>query len=264
MKHNVVDRPIFVVGCPRSGTSMMQWALRTHPNLWGSAESDFLLPLLDGANSAYKVGTARGKLHWLPRQWVSREEFLGWIGVGINAMYTNRSNGQTWVEQTPQYTLHLADLAMMFPGTRFVGMIRDGRDVVASLRNFVAPMSHGQACRTWVAHTEALLAHHADHPGTVLLARYEEVVANTETILGDLFRDLDETPSDEAVHFVRNEPPINSSFDTPVGDQPRWSDWTAAERAAFVEIAGELLVKLRYESDQTWVDLALPATAESH
>jgi len=233
---------------------MMQWALRKHPHLWGSAESDFLVPLLAGAGESYKRGSTRGKMHWLQREWVSEQEYLRWIGLGINAMYTNRSRGLTWVEQTPQYTLHLAGLTAMFPGARFVGMVRDGRDVVASLRNFVEPMSHRSACREWVSHTEALLAHVEDHPESLLLVRYEEVVSDTAEALDRIFGFLRLDPSSDSANFIRNEPPINSSFDSPRGPDPRWAVWSKSERDSFAAVAGGLLSKLGYVGDHGWLD----------
>ena len=36
---------VFIIGCPRSGTSVFSWALAAHPNFWTSAESDYLADL---------------------------------------------------------------------------------------------------------------------------------------------------------------------------------------------------------------------------
>ena len=76
MNVEICDKPIFVLGPPRSGTSMMQWALRQHPDLWGGEESDFLVPLLRNLERSYEHGLKRGDKHWLARQEVSYEEYL--------------------------------------------------------------------------------------------------------------------------------------------------------------------------------------------
>ena len=106
--------PIFVVGSPRSGTSMLHWALVQHPAIWGGVESDFISRLINGANKAYASGTRYGELHWLSKEGVTRADFLGYIGTGIDRMYRSRSNGQRWVEQTPHYVLCYDDLDAMF------------------------------------------------------------------------------------------------------------------------------------------------------
>ena len=68
--------PVFIVGAPRSGTSMLHWALVQHENLWGSVESDFISRLIEGTETAYASGTKFGKFHWLIREKVEKSEFF--------------------------------------------------------------------------------------------------------------------------------------------------------------------------------------------
>ena len=43
----VVNDPIFIVGAPRSGTTLLQYMLRSHPNISiPTGESHFFIPLL--------------------------------------------------------------------------------------------------------------------------------------------------------------------------------------------------------------------------
>lgn len=253
----IIPRPVFVLGAPRSGTSMMQWALREHPQLWGSEESDFLIALISGADEAHRKGTERGDLHWLSSQQVSRDEFLRHIGYGVNALYTQRSGGLIWVEQTPQYTLHLDDLHCMFPSARFVFMMRDGRSVVHSLRHFVNPVEHERACHMWRTFTEAALRFAESPAGETLhIARYEQVVRDTRQQLKELFDFLDLEYEPASAAFISDRGPINSSFAGETGlakTAPRWHVWTPDERRFFHEVAGDLLIRLGYEQDASWV-----------
>ncbi len=255
---DICDNPIFVVGAPRSGTSMMQWSLRQHPDLWGGQESDFFVPLIEGARAAYEFGTVRGDLHWLSGQHVSREEFVGRVGDGMNALYVSRSGGKRWVEQSPIYTLHLDTMVQMFPGARFIYMLRDGRSVVHSLRNFVHPMSHDDATATWCAYTEAALAFADSASGSAMLTvRYEDVVSDTEAALRSIYDFLDIPYAEASADFISSRRPINSSFIDESSSQEklgsRWSSWTAAERDSFAGSAGSLIIALGYEADASWV-----------
>lgn len=252
------EDPIFVVGAPRSGTSMMQWSLRQHPHLWGGQESDFLVPLVDALRDVHEYGSRREKLHWLSGQGISLDDFVGYVGLGVNAMYTDKAGGRRWVEQTPYYTLHLPMMLRLFPGAQFLFMLRDGRQVVHSLRNFVVPMAHREACQTWRRYTEAGLAfsesEQADH---VMTVRYDRVVADTQRELARVFEFLDEPFEHASVEFIRLKAPINSSFEGEASSDkiaPRWSTWTRAEREEFVEIAGDLLLDLGFAPDHGWVD----------
>jgi hypothetical protein len=232
------ERPIFVVGAPRSGTSMMQWALRQHPALWGGPESDFLVPLVAGARDAYELGTRREKLHWLSGQKVSWPEFLQHVGHGVNALYTQRAGGLRWVEQTPQYTLHLADIATMFPKAQFLMMLRDGRDVVASLRNFALPQTHEQACRTWVRYVQAGREFgRGSEARRLMTIRYEWVVSDPHHAFQEILLFLQEAYEPACARFVTDRPPINSSFRGGTREQ-RWRSWSTREMRVFERIAG--------------------------
>lgn len=254
MNVNVCDNPIFVLGPPRSGTSMMQWALRQHPNLWGGQESDFMIPLVKDLREVWDFGRTRERLHWISGQNVSWEEFVGHIGVGLNAMYMSRSRGLRWVEQTPQYTLYLDDMVTLFPGAQFLFMTRDGREVVASLRNFVNPVAHRRACEIWRDFIRAGLDFSAGPRGAQFhRVSYREAVRSTEDEMARVFRFIGEPFVQESVEFIRSKNPINSSFAGEDRSVPRWKSWTPEERQTFAEVAGDLLVELGFEADESWV-----------
>jgi hypothetical protein len=253
---DICASPIFVVGAPRSGTSMMQWALRQHPELWGGQESDYLIPLFERLREIHEFGSRRGRLHWLSGQKVALEEFVKFIGMGINALYSNRAGGRRWVEQTPQYTLHLEQMATYFPGARFLFMLRDGRQVVASLRNFVEPLEHEEACRTWATFVRAGLTFARSELGTQMrIVRYESIVSETEATIRDICTFLGESFCEKSVEFIGSKR-INSSFEAKPADalRPRWMTWSTEERRSFHALAGELLIELGYAPDPSWLE----------
>jgi hypothetical protein len=252
----LTESPIFVLGAPRSGTSMMQWALRQHPELWGGQESDFLVPLIEHLRSVHELGSRRGKLHWISGQKVNFDEFLAYAGVGMNALYTNRSGGLRWVEQTPQYTLHMDDILLLFPGAVFIMMLRDGRDVVASLRHFVNPVEHVEASNLWATFVSAGLDFAAGPKAErVHLVSYQDVVESTEAALAKVYAFLDLPESLESVAWITERSPINTSFPdaAPGSSIARWRTWTATQRREFHEAAGEVLIRAGFEVDDSWV-----------
>lgn len=256
---SICPDPIFVVGAPRSGTSMMQWSLRQHQRLWGGEESDFLIPLIRASHDVHQQGTRRGERHWLSSEGVEWEEFVRYVGMGMNALYTQRSDGKRWVEQTPQYTLHLDELSTMFPGAVFLFMLRDGRQVVHSLRHFVNPVEHERACQIWRTFTLAGLEFAgSDRQDRLFTVSYDEIVQRTADTLLDIYSFLGLEFAQASVEFITSRGPINSSF---AGESalakvtPRWELWTPDERRIFNEVAGDLLVELGFEDDDSWVEL---------
>ena len=253
----VCDSPVFVLGAPRSGTSMMQWALREHPALWGGPESDFLIPLIDDLRPVFDYGSRREQLHWLSAQGVTWEEFLRYTGYGINALFTQRAGGLRWVEQTPPYVHHLDDLLTMFPGSRFVFMLRDGRSVTESLRRFVEPMQLPKGAQVWSESVVAGLAFASSQNGDRLhVARYEDVVRDTDGALKAVYDFLELPHEPASVEFIRSKSPINASFPGETSEDktaPRWLGWSEEERLQFKDIAGDTLIAAGYERDDSWV-----------
>jgi Sulfotransferase family len=254
---DICDAPIFVLGPPRSGTSMMQWALRQSPMLWGGQESDFLIPLMSSLRDVYRFGSKREKLHWLSGQEVSFDEFARHIGVGINALYTDRSGGKRWVEQTPQYTLHLDDMHRLFPSAQFLFMVRDGREVVHSLRNFVNPVAHEDASRIWVDFIRAGVEFSNGSNGRQLMfVSYHDAVHDTVAELTRVYDFIGEPFTRASVEFITSKAPINSSFDAgdnAAGKTAGWGSWDLSERQTFDDIAGRTLEALGFVEDSAWV-----------
>ena len=68
---SICPNPIFVVGCPRSGTSVLAHSLARHSQMWLGPESDYIAPLACLAKELYTFGTQRGERHWLSNQGVT-------------------------------------------------------------------------------------------------------------------------------------------------------------------------------------------------
>src|SRR5262245_3379258 len=127
--------PVFIIGSPRSGTSILSWSLAQHRQLWTSAESDFLYDLFGCGHLEKAFETTRGRpgSTWLREEAVDKREFYGCLGLGVNALFTSRAGGRRWIDQTPLYTMIADLLADVFPGAFFLHILRDGRRVVDSM-----------------------------------------------------------------------------------------------------------------------------------
>ena len=80
------NRPIFVVGSPRSGTSILAWCLGYHPNIFPVPESNWMGDFAVQVARSYQVGAARGILSILSAMGISRGEFFSHIGRSINSL----------------------------------------------------------------------------------------------------------------------------------------------------------------------------------
>lgn len=212
---------VFVLGCPRSGTSALAWALAQHPRFWTSDESDFIWHLFgDGKlEDAYKRSQSglRGG-GWLQTEGVSYEEFYGFLGSGISALFASRSGGRIWVDQSPSYLLMAKDLALMFPSARFLHVARDGRQVVASMlaSGFDEPWAHDPtlAWETWVAFVKAGLELEEMYSGRVMRVLQQRMREEPRELMAEVLSFLGCEYHDGPASFLMNKT-INSSFSRP-------------------------------------------------
>jgi hypothetical protein len=84
--HEEINKPIFVVGSPRSGTSILAWCLGYHPNIFPVPESNWMGDFAVNVAMSYQIGAARGIFSILSAMGISRDEFLSHIGRSINSL----------------------------------------------------------------------------------------------------------------------------------------------------------------------------------
>jgi hypothetical protein len=112
----------------------------------------------------------------------------------MRAMLANLQPGELFVDKTPLHALYLAEIRELLPESRIIHVIRDPRDVVASLlaasRTWGlgwAPRTSRAAVRMWVEHVRAATeAAKNVSPGQFLEVRYENLLVSPETTLHDV------------------------------------------------------------------------------
>ena len=262
---------VFVFGCPRSGTSVLAWALASHPDFWTSDESDFIHYLCgDGKlHQAYQKSCSRADGGWLTVNQVPYIEFAAAIGAGIDEMFLARAGYKRWIDSDPGYVLMAEDLAMMFPRAKFLHIVRDGRAVVASMLhsrfNEVWATDIRLACEAWVHYVRTGLKFQKNHPERAMQVNLEKLTADLSTEFGLIFDFLGARPHRGPIEFVRSNR-INSSYGNSAPADMRlpkqaaslpkrpWSQWDTDAIRHFTEVAGPLMLELGYPIDSSWVD----------
>src|SRR5437763_7583826 len=84
MATSLKNRPIFIVGSPRSGTSILTWCPGEHSDILLQEESDWMGRFAVDIAVAYEIGTRRGPRSQLSAIGLRREEFFVPFGQTIN------------------------------------------------------------------------------------------------------------------------------------------------------------------------------------
>ncbi|PYY20665.1 MAG: hypothetical protein DMG62_22630 [Acidobacteria bacterium] len=240
-----INRPIFVVGSPRSGTSILAWCLGHHPNIFPVPESNWIGDFAVNVAVAHQIGSARGGLSILSAMEIRDDEFFAAFGRTINELVVghrrdleiNRENSNSpskvnlrwleatsmaagpktrWVDGTPEYSLHICGLRKLFPQGRFVHVFRDVDEVVRSMVNFHRATgiqlvaNEEDAYKYWLRTVRACLkAEEAYGPHVVYRLRYTALVENPGSALRSLLDFVGEPYSAKCLEPLSQR--INSS-----------------------------------------------------
>jgi hypothetical protein len=148
-------RPVFIGGCPRSGTTLVRSMLDSHPDLGIPHETRFLI-------YAYRHRARWGDMavrehrEQLGRWVVGRDLSRHWrlcddpeaivqsiveagptIGSVLSApfrLYAQRQGKARWGDKRPALLLDLDAIFAMFPDAQYINVVRDPRAAVASIR----------------------------------------------------------------------------------------------------------------------------------
>jgi hypothetical protein len=223
-----LNKPIFVVGSPRSGTSILTWCLGYHPNIFPVPESNWIGEFAASVEIGYQVGTARGDYSVLSAMDISEDEFFAAFGQRINelmlhhrerleakrkircielkldrrwleASSTATGPKRRWVDGTPEYSLHICGLRKLFPEARFVHLVRDVTAVVRSLLHFhrVSGVhlvtNEEEAFGYWLRRVKACLkAEEAYGPRVIHRLLYSSLINDPESAMRSLLEFIGE------------------------------------------------------------------------
>ncbi len=163
-------RPVFIVGCPRSGTTLLQALLASHPDVHSLPETHFLQTLLQCEDqrrlrratsaqwwrsvhawrrgllaAAGWAGPRRVRRSWAGMPELARSAPQGparascRLGRQMRAFelawqaQCRQAGKHIWVEKTPDHLFYLRHLRRHLPHARVIHVLRDGEEVVASL-----------------------------------------------------------------------------------------------------------------------------------
>jgi hypothetical protein len=208
--HQTRPMPI-VVGAPRSGTTLLRFMLDSHPELAIPPETGFLslASSFEGKGDALRerfiralITYPKGSPNW-PDFEISEKTFRAelarlspfTISDGYRAfyrLYAGRFGKPRWGDKTPLYCLDLPLIRRFLPETRFIHIIRDGRDVALSLRRMW--FSPGSAIETLAAYwRECVLAARGGglDRSDYLEVRYDTLILNTPEVLRKICRFID-------------------------------------------------------------------------
>ena len=280
----------FIVGAARSGTTLLRLMLDSHPLMAIPPETHFLTEVFSGAGESPDepervLGALTSHARWadfgiaekaLERR--LRDSAPLTQGAAIRAfyeLYAERHGKPRWGDKTPTYVFTMREIEDLLPEARFIHVVRDGRDVVVSLRRvWFGPKDIDEIAEWWASRVVAA-RRQGEQLHCYMELRYEDLVQEPAAVLEHVceFLELDWDPAmlryperaadrlREEAHELRWDGDRRIGADERLGihdavrEPPsterigRWrSILSEEERVRFERIAGPVLRRLGYET----------------
>lgn len=161
-----LNRPLFIIGSPRSGTSLLRLILTSHSQVLIPPECGFIIWLQNkyadwtaSHNSdAVRIASFVEDLFaskkfdtWMLSKAVIKDQIafyqpanfgelcaVVYVAFGVNT----GKKFSVWGDKNNFYLNHMPELRSLYEGARFIHIVRDGRDVACSYREVMAANSN--------------------------------------------------------------------------------------------------------------------------
>jgi LPS sulfotransferase NodH len=207
MKETIKGR-IFLVGCPRSGTTLLQSLIAAHPQVASFPETHFFFAI--GRKWYHKLGIAsrtgaeRKRLYQfldkmdqtamkqlVPRYSILRKPYIDAFVEILDRLAINQGK-PFWLEKTPGHLHYVEFIEKYISNVKFIHILRNGPDVVASLYEIANQYPDewyysfdiDQCIARWNGDTK--ITRQNMHKENHIAVRYEKLVENTEAVLAEV------------------------------------------------------------------------------
>lgn len=203
------DQPIFIIGMPRSGTTLVERILSSHPDVHAAGElQNFAVALQQESGSE--------KPFLLDRDMPARTRTLDWKQLGARYLASTRpatANQPRFIDKMPHNFLYAGFIANALPNARIICMRRNPLDTC--LGNFRQYFSHPSihldyACdlldtgRYYILF-DRLMAHwRRVFPGRIHEVSYEALVTSQEAVSRELIGYCGLSWDDACLYFEKN------------------------------------------------------------
>lgn len=215
---NAYDEPVFILGMPRSGTSLIEQILSSHSQVFSAGELNYITELTEKISGSLDTGEhyptavnllSVGNVNDLVETYMHR----------LHKLAGNSSIKRITDKMPANYT-HVGFISQLFPNARIIHCMRDPRDTCLSIyfqnfQNFQQFSADLQNIGEVYLHYKRLMDHWNDVLNIPILnVQYESVVENAEEKAREIIEFCGLEWEDECMEFYKSKRNvITASFD---------------------------------------------------
>ncbi len=182
--NNDNQQPVFIVGMPRSGTSLTEQILGSHPEVFAAGEMNDINDI--AASMPALLGT--DKPHPDCLEWLNQNTIDQLARRYLDKLDTLSTDTRYITDKMPHNFMNLGLIALLFPKTRIIHCVRDPRDTCLSIyfQNFGWLHRYGadlSSLGAYYRHYQKLMQHWEEVLELpIITIRYEDMIANQEAV----------------------------------------------------------------------------------
>lgn len=251
--------PIFVIGNPRSGTTLLRLMLNNHKNIiippecgfaiwwydkyknWSAADCEneaSITSFISDLSVSKKIETWNLDFDSLRRFIQSdRPQSYAELVDHVYRFYAKMigKNALRWGDKNNFHTSHLDKISQLFDTAQFIIIVRDGRDVACSYRALKSKNINSQyapnlpteipaIANEWVTNNNKIIRFMKNHPNYYMV-KYENLVTTPRIVLAEICDFLKEDFDDEMLMYYEKN---NTEHQEPV-EFLQWKEKTLLE-----------------------------------
>lgn len=202
--------PVFIIGMPRSGTTLCEQILAAHGQVHGAGERNALARMVVRLGGPQRIAAMDG---------AALDEAASAYLADLHALAPDKAR---IVDKMPGNELHLGLVWLMLPGAKIIHCARDPRDIGLSIwtHRFYGehPYAHDLADLGWtIAQRAKLVEHwHAVLPNPILTVALQDWVRDFDGTLARVLKHLDLPPDPACARFYENDNDVRTVSKTQV------------------------------------------------
>jgi tetratricopeptide (TPR) repeat protein len=207
---NVDPAPVFIVGMPRSGTTLTEQILAAHPQAHGGGERAALGRLAWRLGAGETAGSIT-RIASLDQATLDAE-----AGAYLQQLHALAPNKSCIVDKMPGNYLYVWLIALLFPKAKIIHCVRDPRDIGLSIFTFRFHGEHGYAHDLqdlgWMIGEQTRLMNHwkAALPLPILTVRLDDWVKDFDATLARVLGFVDLPPDPACARFYEADAPVRT------------------------------------------------------
>jgi tetratricopeptide (TPR) repeat protein len=206
-------QPLFILGFPRSGTTLTEQILSAHPRIRAGDELPFvneitqIMPRMLNSPLAYPEALAE---LWMGDQREGLDNLRDYYLQRVRQMGILTEGAAWFTDKMPLNETHLGLIALLFPQAPLIHVLRHPLDVVLSV--FSNHLTHGFYCsyeletaaRHYVRVMELVEHYRAEMALRYLPIRYEDIVGDQEGSIRRMLNFIGEEFDEGCLNFTEN------------------------------------------------------------